>query len=225
MCGPWPGHKKQSKFSNPCFLAKGFCAEHTFELVQGPGLEHMKVHVSHALFWLPILHRICRWTLTSTQKTVSFPSLGFDSRVCVRGPGPTWTHESEYGFSMTCFDHWFCTQHALRSVHGHWPGPKKNTESFACFWPLSPQIETGSEGVGIAQWLEHPTHDRRVPGLSPHRSNRIIFFSRVNYLLTLHPFHPCVTTVACKRSQSFCQKCRWQVTAKHTCTAYVCGFK
>ena len=31
-------------------------------------------------------------------------------------------------------------------------------------------------------------------------------------------FHPCVTAVACTRSQSFCQKCRWQVTAKHTCT-------
>ena len=29
------------------------------------------------------------------------------------------------------------------------------------------------------------------------------------------PFHPCVTTVACKRPQSFCQKCRWQVTFKH----------
>ena len=29
---------------------------------------------------------------------------------------------------------------------------------------------------------------------------------------------PCVTTVARKRSQSFCQKCRWQVAAKHTCT-------
>ena len=30
-----------------------------------------------------------------------------------------------------------------------------------------------------------------------------------------YPFHPCVTTVARKRSRSFCQKCRWQVTAKH----------
>ena len=29
---------------------------------------------------------------------------------------------------------------------------------------------------------------------------------------------PPVTTVACKRSWSFCQKCRWQVTAKHTYT-------
>ena len=28
-------------------------------------------------------------------------------------------------------------------------------------------------------------------------------------------FHLHVTTVACKRSQSFCQKCTWHVTAKH----------
>ena len=28
-------------------------------------------------------------------------------------------------------------------------------------------------------------------------------------------FHPRVTTVARKRPQSFCQKCRWQVTCKH----------
>ena len=30
-----------------------------------------------------------------------------------------------------------------------------------------------------------------------------------------NPFHPRVTTVACKRSGSLFQKCRWQVTAKH----------
>ena len=29
------------------------------------------------------------------------------------------------------------------------------------------------------------------------------------------PFHPCVTAVARKRPRSFCQKYRWQVTAKH----------
>ena len=33
-----------------------------------------------------------------------------------------------------------------------------------------------------------------------------------------YPFHPCVTAVARKRSQSFCQTCRWQVTAKHAYT-------
>ena len=31
-------------------------------------------------------------------------------------------------------------------------------------------------------------------------------------------FHPHVTAVARKRSWSFCQKCRWQVTAKHAYT-------
>ena len=32
------------------------------------------------------------------------------------------------------------------------------------------------------------------------------------------PFYPCVTAEACKRHWSFCQKCRWQVTIKHTYT-------
>ena len=40
---------------------------------------------------------------------------------------------------------------------------------------------------------------------------------------TLVKWHSTVkVAVACKRSRSFCQKCRWQVTVKHT--AYVCGF-
>ena len=33
-----------------------------------------------------------------------------------------------------------------------------------------------------------------------------------------YPFHPRVTAVALKKSRSFCQKCRWQVTAKHAYT-------
>ena len=32
------------------------------------------------------------------------------------------------------------------------------------------------------------------------------------------PFHSCVTAMACKRPQSFCQKCRWQVTPKYAYT-------
>ena len=104
---------------------------------------------------------------------------------------------------------------------------QKNTESFACFWTLSPQTETEREGAGIAQWLECQIHVQKVPGLSPHRSCRIIFFSRVSticWVLFWYPSHPRVTTVTCKRSQSFCQTHRWQVTAKLTCTAYTCGF-
>ena len=37
-------------------------------------------------------------------------------------------------------------------------------------------------------------------------------------ILFRYPFHPRVTTVARKKSRSFCQKCRWQVTAKHAYT-------
>ena len=48
-----------------------------------------------------------------------------------------------------------------------------------------------------------------------------MFFSRVNFLCWLlfrYPFHPRVTAVARKRPRSFCQKRRWQVTAKHAYT-------
>ena len=33
-----------------------------------------------------------------------------------------------------------------------------------------------------------------------------------------YPFYPRVAAVARKRSRSFCQKCKWQVTAKHAYT-------
>ena len=73
----------------------------------------------------------------------------------------------------------------------------------------------------IAQWLERRSHDQKVVGSNPCRSGGRILFSRVNFLWWLlfrYPFHPRVTAVARKRSRSFCQKCRWQITAKHTCT-------
>ena len=76
-------------------------------------------------------------------------------------------------------------------------------------------------GAGIAQWLEHWTRDRKVAGSNPCRSGGRIFFSRVSFLCWLlfrYPFHPNVTAVTRKRPRSFCQKCRWQVTAKHAYT-------
>ena len=87
---------------------------------------------------------------------------------------------------------------------------------------------------GITHWLdlERLTRGWKVAG--PCRSGGRIFFSRVNFMCRLlvlfwYPFHPCVSTVAHKRSQSFCQKCRWQVTAEHACIyiyIYIntCGF-
>ena len=75
--------------------------------------------------------------------------------------------------------------------------------------------------AGIAQWLERQTRDWKVAGSNPCRSGGRIFFSRVDYLCWLlfrFPFHPRVTAVARKRSRSFCQRCRWQVTVKHAYT-------
>ena len=53
--------------------------------------------------------------------------------------------------------------------------------------------------------------------ISPCWNGGRIFFSGVDFrcwLLFRYPFHSRVTTVARKKSRSFCQKCRWQVTAK-----------
>ena len=82
-------------------------------------------------------------------------------------------------------------------------------------------IITIIEGAGIAQWLERRTRDWKVAGSNPCWNGGRIFFSRVDFLCWLlfrYPFHPRVTTVARKISRSFCQKCRWQVTAKHAYT-------
>ena len=76
-------------------------------------------------------------------------------------------------------------------------------------------------GVGIAQWLQRRTRDQKVAGSNPCMSDGRIFFSTVNFqcwLLFRYPFHPRVITVARKKTRSFCQKCRWQVTAKHACS-------
>ena len=80
---------------------------------------------------------------------------------------------------------------------------------------------TPLKGAGIAQWLERRTRDWKVASSNPRRNGGIIFISRVDFLCWLlfrYPFHPCVTAVARKRSRSFCQTCRWQVTAKRAYT-------
>ena len=81
-----------------------------------------------------------------------------------------------------------------------------------------------AQGAGMAQWIERRTRDRKVAGSNPCRSGGRIFYSRVSFLCWLlfrYPFHPRVTAVARKTPRSFCQKCRWQVTAKHAYTLRV----
>ena len=88
-------------------------------------------------------------------------------------------------------------------------------------WLQKPYKSSLHLGAGIAQWLERRTRDWKVAGSNPCWKGGRIFFSRVDFLCWLlfrYPFHPRVTTVARKKSRSFCQKCRWQVTAKHAYT-------
>ena len=73
-------------------------------------------------------------------------------------------------------------------------------------------------GDGDSSVVRAPDSWSKVAGSNPCRSGGRIFFSRVNFLCRLlfrYPFHP---RVARKRPRSFCQKCRWQVTAKHAYT-------
>ena len=56
-----------------------------------------------------------------------------------------------------------------------------------------------TSGAGIAQWLQPLFQGPLFVLIDSYFGNRVIAAAR-------------------KRSRSFCQKCRWQVTAKHTCT-------
>ena len=77
-------------------------------------------------------------------------------------------------------------------------------------------------GAGIAQWLERRTRDRKGAGSTRllERRENFLLQGPLSVLLFLfrYPFHPRVTAVARKRPRSFCQKRRWEVTAKHAYT-------
>ena len=95
-----------------------------------------------------------------------------------------------------------------------WPGTARWNRLVS--WPGMMKVgKKCGMGSGNSSVVERWTPVQRNTGLSPSRIN---FFSRVSFLCWLllwYPFRPCVTTVAHKRSQSLCQKCTWQVTAKH----------
>ena len=108
------------------------------------------------------------------------------------------------GLLYSCLQTWQVQSACFRVVY-------KNDNTFSCLLG----------GAGIAQWLERRTRDWKVAGSNPCWNGGRIFFSRVDFLCWLlfrYPFHPRVTTVARKKSRSFCQKCRWQVTAKNSYT-------
>ena len=91
-------------------------------------------------------------------------------------------------------------------------------------------LSENSGGVGIAQWYRAWLVTERSQVLVPGRSSRRSFFCLLQgqlSVLTLISVSipPLCTTVAYKRYQPFCQKCRCQVTAKNTNAPYECSFK
>ena len=111
------------------------------------------------------------------------------------------------------------------TIQNTWKTRRFTPEKHAYITYIAPEKHAAmphpSKGAGIARWLEHRTRDWKVAGSNPCWNGGRIFFSRVDFLCWLlfrYPFHPRVTTVARKKSRSFCQKCRWQVTAKHAYT-------
>ena len=60
------------------------------------------------------------------------------------------------------------------------------------------------KGRGFESWQE--------------RRENFLLKGQIYVLFFRCPFHPRVTAVERKRSRSFCQRCMWQVTAKHACT-------
>ena len=78
---------------------------------------------------------------------------------------------------------------------------------------------------GDSSVVRAPGSRLKRPGFqSPAGAAGGFFFSTVNFLCWLFffrcPFHPRVAAVARKICRSFCQKCRWQVVAKHTYVAF-----
>ena len=86
-------------------------------------------------------------------------------------------------------------------------------------YKLSICSDLNSTGSGDSSVVKCPIHDLRVQssisGRSSGKFSSPHSFCADSFQYSLHPR---VTTVAHTKSCLFCQKCRWQVTAKHTYT-------
>ena len=78
--------------------------------------------------------------------------------------------------------------------------------------------KTDNAQSGDSSVVERQTHNQKITGSSP---SRRIFFSESTFCadcyFIIHST-PMLLQEAHKRSWSLCQKCRWEVTVKHTCT-------
>ena len=104
-----------------------------------------------------------------------------------------------------------------------WKDGILNTPVFAEEWIMGGALGTGNSSVvrALDSWL-------KGLGFETWQEWRENFLLQANFVCWLipvfvpfappHPPPKTVTTVMCKRSWSFCQKYRWQVTSKQACT-------
>ena len=80
--------------------------------------------------------------------------------------------------------------HVPTTLSISWPSPLRVNDtmsilrliSLSILWPC---VTSLVDIAGVAQWLARRTRDWKVPGSSPCRSGRRMFFSRVNFLCWL----------------------------------------
>ena len=109
----------------------------------------------------------------------------------------------------------------FKGIIGANPTPKLINFTESQVKHIATQSLNARKGRGESPVVESRTRAREVEGSSPGSSGGRIIFSLVNILcwpLFRYSFHPRVIAVEREKSWPFCQKCRWQVTAKDTCT-------
>ena len=79
-------------------------------------------------------------------------------------------------------------------------------------------MDPGSGDSSVVRAPDSWLKGRGFESLLERRENFLLQGQLSVLTLIRYPFHPRVTAVARKRPRSFCQKCRWQVTAKHAYT-------
>ena len=110
-----------------------------------------------------------------------------------------------------------------RQEYAYWQRKTVSLLSLSVMYGFGRRQRSG--WAGIAQRLGRRTRDRNVAGSSlagaaGEFSSPGSTFCAGFYFAIPPPPPPRVSAVARKRSQLFCQKRRWQVTAKHTCTYF-----
>ena len=183
-----------------------------FEISMARGQMSCVYYVSRSLFWFDML-----------QYFETSSSTGQMGGACIT------SHVDFFGWTVCHTLRW--VQPRGGGVLAEYGDSQKNLKQswLLAFWKKIPiaRIMSYTDFSGwtecctlearIACWLECLTRDQKVACSNPGRSGGKFFFSRVNFMCWLwSTFHACDTTVAHKIPWSFCQKCRWQVTPKHS---------